>query len=254
MTNKGTVFIAIGLTVLLALAGATLYGLRAHAAPQWRGVLLDNPPPMGDVVLSTTSGARAVLSDLAAPYLLVFFGYTSCPDVCPLTTARLTRAYRGVGEPERVQVVMVTVDPATGTPERLQAYVVGFHPDFLGLSGSNQEIAEAALRFYVGVNALGDGLVAHSDPVALLGPDRAMRLLYPQDKLGGLEAARSPVTAASSRGSAGGCRRGRRGRTAAGRAAPSAARGAGWRGSPWAGPPRRSPRAARRGRRRGCRR
>lgn len=184
---KRTILLA-ALTVLLALAaGAALYGLRPGTTPQWRGVLLDNLPAMGDVTLATTGGARVALADLDAPYLLVFFGYTSCHDVCPLTMARLATAYRDLGEPDEVQVVMVTVDPATDTAKRLQAYVEGFHPAFLGLRGSNQEVAGAALRFYVGVNALGDGFVAHSDPVALLGPDRTMRLLYPQDRLAGLE-------------------------------------------------------------------
>ena len=186
MSHKRATLLAIALTALVA-AGAALYLSRAGAAPGWAGVLLDSPPALGDVTLATTGGRRTALSELEAPYLLVFFGYTSCPDVCPLTMARLARTYRDLGEPEEVQVVMVTVDPATDTLERLQAYVEGFHPGFLGLRGSNQEAAEAALRFYVGVNAIGDGLVAHSDPVALLGPDRRMRLLYPQDKLSGLE-------------------------------------------------------------------
>ena|SRR5690554_2434569 len=185
MSHKRAILLAVALLALVA--AAALYLPRAGAAPGWAGVLLDNPPAMGDIELATTAGARAALTDLEAPYLLVFFGYTSCPDVCPLTMARLATAYRAVGEPDEVQVVMITVDPAIDTAERLRAYVEGFHPTFLGLRGGNQEVAEAALRFYVGVNALGDGLVAHSDPVALLGPDRTMRLLYPQDRLAGLE-------------------------------------------------------------------
>ena len=186
MPQRRLILVTVALLALVA-AGAALFLPRTGAAPGWAGVLLDSPPPMGDVELATTGGARAALADLDAPYLLVFFGYTSCPDVCPLTMARLARAYRDLGEPDEVQVVMVTVDPATDTLERLRAYVEGFHPAFLGMRGSNQELAEAALRFYVGVNAVGDGLVAHSDPVALLGPDRTMRLLYPQDRLAGLE-------------------------------------------------------------------
>lgn len=186
MPQRRLILVTVALLALVA-AGAALFLPRTGAAPGWAGVLLDSPLPMGDVTLDTTGGERAALADLAAPYLLVFFGYTSCPDVCPLTMARLARAYRGLGEPAEVQVVMVTVDPAIDTAERLRAYVEGFHPTFLGLRGGNQEVAEAALRFYVGVNALGDGLVAHSDPVALLGPDRTMRLLYPQDRLAGLE-------------------------------------------------------------------
>jgi len=188
MAHKRTILLAAALTALLALAaGAALYLPRAGAAPGWAGVPLDSPPALGDVTLATTDGRRTALSELEAPYLLVFFGYTSCPDVCPLTMARLARVYRDLGEPDEVRVVMVTVDPATDTAERLQAYVEGFHPAFLSMRGSNQEVAGAALRFYVAINALGDGLVAHSDPVALLGPDRTMRLLYPQDRLAGLE-------------------------------------------------------------------
>ena len=172
--------------VVLAAAGVWFFVIRP-AAPV-SGTELNNPVLVSGLDLVDHRGRVVDLADdFRGQVTLVFFGYTRCPDVCPLTMARLARAYRGLGEPAEVQVVMVTVDPAIDTAERLRAYVEGFHPTFLGLRGGNQEVAEAALRFYVGVNALGDGLVAHSDPVALLGPDRTMRLLYPQDRLAGLE-------------------------------------------------------------------
>ena len=177
------------LVALLALlaGGFALYRIQGGSPTTWNGTVLDEPPAMGDIALTAAGGERVALSDLSAKYLLVFFGYTNCPDVCPLTMARLSETYRNVGEPEEVQVVMITVDPATDTPARVQEYAENFHPDFLGLSGTNTEIANAARRFYVGFNDVGDGQVAHSDPVALLGPERRMRVIYTQDNVNRLE-------------------------------------------------------------------
>jgi len=182
-------FWTLAFVALLALlaAGFAFYRIQGGSPAAWNGVVLDDPPPMGDIELTAAGGERVALSDLDARYLLVFFGYTNCPDVCPLTMARLGETYRNVGEPDEVQVVMVTVDPATDTPERVQEYAENFHFDFIGLSGSNTEIANAARRFYIGVNTIGDGQVAHSDPVALLGPQRNMRVIYTQDDVTHLE-------------------------------------------------------------------
>ena len=101
--------------------------------------------------------------------------------------ARLADIYRNLDEPQEVQVVMITVDPANDTPERVQRYAANFHPDFIGLSGTNSEIASAAKRFYIGVNSIGEGLVAHSDPVALVDSQGKMRVIYNQDNVPRLE-------------------------------------------------------------------
>ena len=179
----------LALVALLALlaGGFAVYRLQAGSSTTWNGIVLEEPPAMGDIELTAAGGERVALSDLDARYLLVFFGYTNCPDVCPLTMARLGDTYRNLDEPDEVQVVMITVDPATDTPARIQEYAENFHPDFIGLSGSNTEIANAARRFYVGFNDVGDGQVAHSDPVALLGPERNMRVIYTQDDVTHLE-------------------------------------------------------------------
>lgn len=182
-------FWTLALVMLLPLlaAGVAFYRSQDVSLAVWNGVVLDDPPPMGDIELTAAGGERVALSDLDARYLLVFFGYTNCPDVCPLTMARLGETYRKIDEPDEVQVVMVTIDPAIDTPERVQEYAENFHPDFIGLSGTNPEIASAARRFYVGFSDVGDGLVAHSDPVALLGPERKMRVIYTQDNVSRLE-------------------------------------------------------------------
>ena len=172
----------LALVALLALlaAGFAFYRIQGDSPVAWNGIVLDDPPPMGDIELIAEGGDQVALSDLDARYLLVFFGYTNCPDVCPLTMARLAETYRNLGEPDEVQVVMITVDPATDTPARIQEYAENFHPDFMGLSGSNTASANAARRFYVGFSNVGDGQMAHSDPVALLGPKRNMRVIYTQ--------------------------------------------------------------------------
>ena len=101
---------------------------------------------MGDVVLTGANGKRR-LADREGQYLLVFFGFANCPDVCPLTLARLATTYEALEEPENVQVVMIAVDLARDTPGSVQAYAESFHPSFVGLGGTNSEIAEAAKRF-----------------------------------------------------------------------------------------------------------
>ena len=112
----------------------------------------------------------------------MFFGFTTCPDVCPLTLGRLAQTYRDLGEPEAVQVVMVSVDPGTDTPARTQRYVAGFHASFTGLTGSTADTARAARAFFVGYRQL-DRSVGHTDTVALLDPEGRMRFVYTQDKV-----------------------------------------------------------------------
>ena len=76
--------------------------------------------------------------------MLLFFGYTSCPDVCPTTMAELKQALEKLGEEnaKQVQVLFVTVDPERDTPERVQEYVDHFNQDFIGLSGTEPELAK----------------------------------------------------------------------------------------------------------------
>ena len=113
----------------------------------------------------------------------MFFGFTTCPDVCPLTLGRLTKVYEDLGRPEGVQVVMVSVDPQHDTPELTQRYVGGYDPSFVGLSGSTGDIARAAKTFFVGYRGLKDNDFLHTDSVALLDREGKMRFIYGQDKV-----------------------------------------------------------------------
>lgn len=168
-----------------SLAGFSWFERNRVSAGSFYGTALDTPVLVDDFTL-TSAGGKAALSDWRGKYLLVFFGFTECPDVCPLTMGRLANIYRDLGEPEGVQVVMVSVDPETDTPARVQRYVESFHPSFVGLTGSTSDIAEAARTFFVGYRQLGEG-VAHTAYVTLLDREGKMRLVYAQDKVPRLE-------------------------------------------------------------------
>lgn len=100
--------------------------------------------------LSGHDGKARTLGDFNGKVLVVFFGFTHCPDVCPTTLARFAAVMKALGpDAERVQVVLVTVDPARDTPELLAKYVTAFNPAFLGLTGDAAAIERTAKEFRV---------------------------------------------------------------------------------------------------------
>ncbi|MDZ7799906.1 MAG: SCO family protein [Trueperaceae bacterium] len=175
----------------VALAGAGLLAFRTGVAlappPERVGTVLDQPQPTADLALRSTEG-RVEMGGVAAraDWTLVFFGFVDCPDVCPMTMSRLADTYRELGEPSDLQVVMVTVDPERDDPARLERYVDGFHPSFMGLGGSSEDVAAAAERFFIGYNGTGEG-IAHTEAVALLDAEARLRVVYTQGNLHGLQ-------------------------------------------------------------------
>jgi protein SCO1/2 len=103
-----------------------------------------------DFALTDHHGTPRRLADFRGKVVVVFFGFTHCPDVCPTTLAELAAAMRELGEQAReVQVLFVTLDPERDTPAVLRQYVPAFHPAFLGLHGDAQAIARTASEFKV---------------------------------------------------------------------------------------------------------
>jgi len=112
------------------------------------GYFLPSPLPAPEFTLTSQHGVRVSSADFPGKILIVFFGYTSCPDVCPLTLSNLSRAYQEMNEGgERMQVLFITVDPARDTPERMKAYLSNYHPSFVGLTGTEEEIRTVADGF-----------------------------------------------------------------------------------------------------------
>ncbi|MBL4573156.1 MAG: SCO family protein [Gammaproteobacteria bacterium] len=93
--------------------------------------------------------------DFQGHWNLVFFGFTNCPDICPLTMAELSQFYAGLDFSEDVkpQIFLVTVDPTQDNPESMSAYLANFNEEFIGLSGDPEQIAQLAEELYVGYGA-----------------------------------------------------------------------------------------------------
>ncbi|MDY0273276.1 MAG: SCO family protein [Advenella sp.] len=100
--------------------------------------------------LQDATGKRWTLNDFNGKALMMFFGFTQCPDVCPTALARAVEINSLLGkDAERLQVVFVTIDPERDIPEMLAAYTQAFDPGFLGLTGTPEEIAKIAKEFRI---------------------------------------------------------------------------------------------------------
>lgn len=101
-----------------------------------------------DLDMNDASGTPRTLADYRGKVLMVFFGYTHCPDVCPTSMAQAAMAMRKLGEKAAdVRVIMITVDPERDTAKVLQTYVKNFDPDFIGLTGSPRQLEKTARSF-----------------------------------------------------------------------------------------------------------
>ncbi len=101
-----------------------------------------------DLDMTDTTGQRRTLADFRSKVLLVFFGYTQCPDVCPTAMALAAQTMQLLGDQARdVRVIMVSVDPARDTPDILGAYVQAFDPSFIGLTGTPEQLDKTARSF-----------------------------------------------------------------------------------------------------------
>jgi len=173
----------LSLAALLVAAGIGAFAVGGYLRPKPvpAGTALANPVDVRGLQLVDRHGSPVDLAgDFGGDVTLVFFGFTRCLDVCPLTMARLEKAYVDAGEPDDLTVVMVSVDPEFDTPEVIGAYVGAFHSDFVGLTGSNSQVAAAARAFFAGYSGTGSA-IAHTDAVAVVDRQGLMRYVYASD-------------------------------------------------------------------------
>ncbi len=147
------------------------------------------PGPLPDVTFTDPSGAPYRLADhLAGKVVLLFFGFTNCPDICPAHLANLGAVLKRVPDAvaREVAVVFVTIDPERDSLATLAAYVRGFHPAFIGLTGSDSVLAEAQRQAGIGYPAqrIGDPAsadyaVSHAAQVIAYTADGLRRAHYP---------------------------------------------------------------------------
>ncbi len=175
-----SIFLALG----ALLAGVLAVWFFAFARPYtFNGSQIDPAVPAPPIDLNHADGSVYRLG-AAGKVTLVFFGYTTCPDICPTTLADMKRAKAELGSAAaQVDFVFITVDPQRDTPERMQSYAAGFDPQFIGLSGSEAELQPVWKGYWVhrqmqqGQSAVGY-LVDHSTRVYLIDPTGQLRLTF----------------------------------------------------------------------------
>jgi protein SCO1/2 len=168
-----------------ALLGLALIAAAVMARPYtYRGSLIEPAVPAQDFTLTRGDGSPFRLSDQRGKVVLLFFGYTTCPDVCPATLSEMRQVRDRLGDQaDQVQFVFITVDPQRDTPERIGQYVAAFDPSFAGLSGSETELEPVWKSYWVyrAINQQDSAagyLVDHSTRLYLIDKAGSLRLTF----------------------------------------------------------------------------
>lgn len=163
------------LVALVAACIAIIVGagvaMAPRPAPAWVGTAYD-PAPAGDFALRDQDGRAVTLESFRGHPVLLFFGYTRCPDICPLTLQKLTAAVRAQGRAGRdMRIVLITTDPANDTPAVLKAYAAPFGPQVVGLTGDSAAVVASRTAYgaYIappGTASAGAAHAGHTMPAA----------------------------------------------------------------------------------------
>ncbi len=136
---------AAAFVIMLAACDAV-----SEAPPRFNGTDITAVAWARGFELNDHTGRRRTLADFKGKVVLVFFGFTNCPDACPLALSEMAQVVKQLGpDADRVQGLFITVDPERDTPERLASYVPAFHPSFLGLRGTQEELEKVKQEFKI---------------------------------------------------------------------------------------------------------
>ncbi len=178
--------ILAGVAVIVVVAIVAWLGLRWLTPHPYSGTVMQAPtaaPSMEGLVWD--DGTPVDVTELGGELVLVYFGYTSCPDVCPTTMVSVDRALERIGDDvDRVRVLMISIDPARDDPARVGEYVRSFDPAFRGVSGSVEAVERVASTygiFFAQDEPLEGGGYTMSHTSTLLGidPDGHLRIVWP---------------------------------------------------------------------------
>ncbi|MBY0300163.1 MAG: SCO family protein [Sphingomonas ginsenosidimutans] len=171
----------VAAALALALAACSA---QPAATPPLAGARIGGP-----FTLTDQNGRTVTDSDFAGRYRIVYFGYTFCPDVCPVDVQNISAALKLVEAKDaalgkRIVPIFVTVDPARDTPAVLKKFTAAFHPRLVGLTGSAEAIAKTAKEYgiyYARGAGTADGyMMDHSRQIYLFGPDGKPLALLPE--------------------------------------------------------------------------
>ncbi|MBI4790275.1 MAG: SCO family protein [Chloroflexi bacterium] len=170
------------LTLAVGLTACGASGAKLH------GTVLEPPLTTVDLPLIDQDGQAARIGDFKGNPVLVFFGYTHCPDVCPVTLGRFKQIRNMLGaDGARVRFVFVTVDPERDTPARMKEYLANFDPGFVGLTAGTDTLAQVYRAYGIHVEEImpdssasndASHSVAHTSSIFLLDDKAQVRLIY----------------------------------------------------------------------------
>lgn len=170
--------IVFTLIIMVATGIALIQTQPTPPASQPAGVAVAGAPIGGDFTLTNHLGERVSEADFSGQFRLVYFGFTHCPDVCPIDVAKIAQALKLLDDRAlaRTTGLFITIDPSRDTPETMRNYVELFHPRIVGLTGSHAEISQVMDQYKVYAAkvedpAYVDYIINHSSYIYLIGPD-----------------------------------------------------------------------------------
>ena len=173
----------------LLLAAAIFLAACSPEAPKFRSTDISGADFGKELALTGHDGKPRTLADFRGKLVVLFFGYTHCPDICPTTLADMAAVMKQLGaDAARVQVLFVTVDPERDTPDLMAKYVPAFDPSFLGLSGDDAATQRAAKEFKIFYekrpgSAPGAYTMDHSAQSYVLDAKGQLRLFVRHDRI-----------------------------------------------------------------------
>ncbi|GMV64108.1 MAG: hypothetical protein AMXMBFR74_32750 [Parvibaculum sp.] len=185
MTRNGKIALVIGVLIAIA-AGLWLSEFMVGGSGGSGAVSSSGKAQVGGpFTLVNDAGETVTDETFRGRYMLIYFGFTFCPDVCPTELGIMSAALDQLGEKaEKVQPLFVTIDPERDTPEVMARYVTLFHPRLMGLTGTPEQIASIAKAYHVFYRKAEDEsstdyTMDHSSIVFLMGPDGEYLKLFP---------------------------------------------------------------------------
>lgn len=188
--KKLVLLLTVCLTLGISLAAWALFAFNTSNQSQSTLKPIAGKSFGGDFMLKTGDGKPVSLSDYRGKVVLIYFGYASCPDVCPTSMALLGTALKRLEAEEvaQIQGLFISVDPERDQGEKLTAYAQYFHPNFTGVTGTLAELKQVAQQYgsFFGKtdessSSLGY-LVDHSSRTYVIGKDGQLAHLLPHDK------------------------------------------------------------------------
>ncbi|MCI0454941.1 MAG: SCO family protein [Candidatus Dadabacteria bacterium] len=193
MKHNHSATIALSILALLGWGLFSYQYIKSKSKDNYVGIPYYKEAP--NFTLTNHNGEKVFLYQFRGKVTLIVWGYTHCPDICPLTLSMLRDVMKELGElSDKVQVLYITVDPVRDTPERLKGYVPHFYERFIGLTGTPKEIEKVAKDYNVFFINHGDSygrsesdtwatyLMTHTTTIYLVDPRGKLLITYPYDK------------------------------------------------------------------------